>query len=68
MLGLESFIPMYMTGQISPYYLSGMQTSAFRHMLWVSGAAALQGDCIAGHELGDTVAVSVSEGQNGQNS
>lgn len=41
MLGLESFIPMYMTGQISPYYLSGMQTSAFRHMLWVSGAAAL---------------------------
>lgn len=49
MLGLESFIPMYMTGQISPYYLSGMQNSAFRHMLWVSGAAALQGDCIAGH-------------------
>lgn len=52
MLGLESFIPMYMTGQISPYYLSGMQTSAFRHMLWVSGAAALQGDCITGH-IGD---------------
>ena len=52
MLGLESFIPMYMTGQISPYYLSGMQTSAFRHMLWVSGAAALQGDCICGH-IGD---------------
>lgn len=52
MLGLESFIPMYMTGQISPYYLSGMQTSAFRHMLWVSGAAALQGECIAGH-IGD---------------
>lgn len=51
MLGLESFIPMYMTGQIAPYYLSGMQTSAFRHMLWVSGAA-LQGDCIAGH-IGD---------------
>ena len=49
MLGLESFIPMYMTGQISPYYLSGMQNSSFRHMLWVSGAAALQGDCITGH-------------------
>ena len=52
MLGLESFIPMYMTGQISPYYLSGMQTSAFRHLLWVSGTAALQGDCIVGH-IGD---------------
>ena len=25
------------------------------------------GDCIAGHELGDAVAVSLSEGQNGQN-
>lgn len=49
MLGLESYIPMYMTGQISPYYLPGMQNNAFRHMLWVSGAAALQGDCITGH-------------------
>ena len=49
MLGLESFIPMYMTGQISPYYLAGMQNNAFRRMLWVSGSAALQGDCITGH-------------------
>lgn len=49
MLGLESYIPMYMTGQISPYYLSGTQSSPFRHMLWVSGAAALQGDCVTGH-------------------
>lgn len=49
MLGLESYIPMYMTGQISPYYLAGTQNSAFRHMLWVSGSAALQGDCITGH-------------------
>lgn len=49
MLGLESYIPMYMTGQISPYYLAGMQNSAFRHMLWVSGSAALQGECITGH-------------------
>ena len=49
MLGLESYIPMYMTGRISPYYLSGMQNSAFRRLLWVSGCAALQGDCITGH-------------------
>ena len=52
MLGLESFIPMYMTGQISPYDLPGMQPGVFRRMLWVSGAAALQGDCIDGH-IGD---------------
>jgi len=49
MLGLESFVPLYMTGQITPYYLSGAQGCAFRHMLWVSGAAALQGECVAGH-------------------
>ena len=29
MLGLESWIPMYMTGQISPYYLKGKQNSVF---------------------------------------
>ena len=29
MLGLESFIPMYMTGQISPCYLPGMQPGVF---------------------------------------
>ena len=29
--------------------LSGMQNSAFRRLLWVSGCAALQGDCITGH-------------------
>ena len=29
MLGLESFIPMYMTGQISPYYLDGAQNDVF---------------------------------------
>ncbi len=49
MLGLESYIPMYMTGQISPYYLPGKQNSVFRHMLWVSGDAALQGECVADH-------------------
>ena len=49
MLGLESYIPMYMTGQISPYYLTGAQSSPFRHMLWVSGSAALVGECVTGH-------------------
>lgn len=29
MLGLESYIPMYMTGQISPYYIKGIQNSVF---------------------------------------
>ena len=49
MLGLESFIPMYMTGQISPFYLRDASSGPFRHLLEVSGAAALSGEAIAGH-------------------
>lgn len=49
MLGLEGWIPMYMTGQISPYYLKHAQDNVFLHLLKVSGAAALTGEAIAGH-------------------
>ena len=49
MLGLESWIPMYMTGQISPYYLKSAQNPVFHHFLKVSGAAVLTGAAIAGH-------------------
>ena len=48
MLGLESWIPMYMTGQVSPYYLKGTQNGVFMHLLKVSGTAALSGEAIAG--------------------
>lgn len=48
MLGLESWIPMYMTGQISPYYLKNTPGGPFLHLLKVSGAAALSGEAIAG--------------------
>ena len=49
MLGLESWIPMYMTGQISPYYFKSAQNGVFLHFLKVSGAAALSGEAIAGY-------------------
>lgn len=49
MLGLESWIPMYMTGQISPYYLKNVQNNVFLHFLKVSGGAALSGEAICGH-------------------
>ncbi len=49
MLGLESWIPMYMTGQISPYYLKNTQNNVFLHLLKVSGSAALAGEAISGH-------------------
>lgn len=48
MLGLECWIPLYMTGQISPYYLKGAHNQLFCHFLNVSGAAALSGECISG--------------------
>lgn len=49
MLGLESWIPMYMTGQISPYYFKNARNGIFLHLLKVSGAAALTGEAIAGY-------------------
>ena len=48
MLGLEGWIPLYMTGQISPYYLKGVQNNIYCHFLNVSGSAALSGECVAG--------------------
>ena len=48
MLGLESWIPMYMTGQICPYYFENVQGNVFHHLLKVSGAAALCGEAMRG--------------------
>ena len=48
MLGLECWIPLYMTGQISPYYIKGAHNQIFCRFLNVSGAAALSGECISG--------------------
>ena len=53
MMGLEGWIPMYMTGQISPYYLKGVHNAVFGHFLFSAGTAALSGECIMGyHENG----------------
>lgn len=49
MLGLENWIPLYMTGQISPYYLKGIQNKVYSHLHYTSGQAAMTGDCISGH-------------------
>ncbi len=50
MLGLEGWIPMYMTGQISPYYFTGADNSVFNHILKVAGTVAMQGEAIADHQ------------------
>ena len=49
MLGLESWIPIYMTGQVSPYYFKGLKDNIYCHFNYVSGTAALFGECINGH-------------------
>ena len=49
MLGLESWIPIYMTGQVSPYYLKGKHNSVYCHFDYVSGQIALTGECIQGY-------------------
>ena len=49
MLGLESWIPIYMTGQISPYYLKDNKNDTYNHFNYVSGTVALTGECIKGH-------------------
>ncbi len=49
MLGLESFIPMYMTGQIEPYYFKTPQNGVFLHFMRSAGTVALTGEAVAGH-------------------
>ena len=45
MLGLESWIPLYMTGLISPYYLKTPPEETFSHLIRVSGNCSLVGEC-----------------------
>lgn len=49
MLGLESWIPIYMTGQVSPYHLPNVSSNIYHHFNYVSGTAALTGECINGY-------------------
>lgn len=48
MLGLEAWIPLYMTGQITPWYLKGAKDGVYGHLTFSSGGAALEGECVAG--------------------
>ena len=46
MLGLESWIPIYMTGQVSPYYLKNYKNSVYNHLNYTSSSVSLTGECI----------------------
>ncbi len=49
MLGLESWIPIYMTGQVSPYYLKDIKNNPYMHLNYVSSQVALTGECLKGY-------------------
>lgn len=50
LLGLEGWIPMYMTGQISPYYLKEETNRTFLHHILSAGTVAVAGEGIAGKQ------------------
>ncbi|MCR4644183.1 MAG: helix-turn-helix domain-containing protein [Oscillospiraceae bacterium] len=45
-LGLHAWVPLYMTGQISPYYLKTQGKQLYHHTQYLSGGACLSGSCI----------------------
>ncbi|MCI5943456.1 MAG: helix-turn-helix domain-containing protein [Eubacterium sp.] len=47
-LGLEGWIPMYMTGQVSPYYLKEPTNHTFMHFIRSAGTVAIAGEAIYG--------------------
>ena len=51
LLGLEAWIPIYMTGQVSPYYIPDQANPVYHHLNYVSGVAALCGESIEGAPL-----------------
>ncbi|WP_130838000.1 helix-turn-helix domain-containing protein [Lachnoclostridium sp. Marseille-P6806] len=42
--GLEAWLPLYMTGRLSGYYLDGPKEKLFSHLLLVSGGATFSGN------------------------
>lgn len=53
MLGFEAWIPIYMTGQVSPFYIPDYKGDLIRQINYSSGSSALMGECIDGfHDKG----------------
>ncbi|MCR5227443.1 MAG: helix-turn-helix transcriptional regulator [Eubacterium sp.] len=46
LVGLETWVPLYMTGQISPYYFNGYADEFFSHLLYSAGTVSLYGSCL----------------------
>ncbi len=46
MMGLQGWIPMYMAGKVSPFYMDEPEGDAWSHLIRISGNCALVGECI----------------------
>lgn len=49
LLGLEAWMPLYMTGQISSYYFKNNPANIYRHLTYIHGNVALIGESISGY-------------------
>ena len=47
---LRIWVPLYMTGHVSPYYLQGVNNRLFYHMNYVCDTCALSAEAVIGHE------------------
>ena len=47
---LRFWIPLYMSGRVSPYYLQGVNNRLFYHMNYVCDVCALSSEAVIGHE------------------
>lgn len=48
LFGLEAWVPIYMTGQVEPWYLPNMHAKIFHHLIYTSGTSALAGVYVEG--------------------
>ena len=46
---LSVLIPLYMTGQVSSFYLTDVSNGVYSHLNYTSGKVALNGECISGY-------------------
>lgn len=46
MMGLTGWLPLYMTGQVHPYYFKNHLDNVFGHLNYCSGSVAMEGQCI----------------------
>lgn len=61
-MGLEGWIPVYMTGQITPYYLPQPTNTAFLHFIRSAGSVAVSGEAIVGNQGGGRYVVTKNAG------